>query len=120
MRDKIFKGDVYIVKLPEQTDCSVETGVRPVVVVSSNIGCRTADIVMVCPITTRLKRLSCNVDISWTLDNRPSQVLCNQIMTIPKDLLQYYKGYIPTHEIRQIERAIMLSLGIRGGEKVER
>lgn len=112
----VHRGDVYMVQMPVQNNNiphSVEQGWRPVVVVSSEVGCRTSGIVMVCPITTKIKNLSCNVDTSWTISGKPSQILCNQIVTMPKAEMTRYKGYISKPELQKVNVAILLSLGIK-------
>jgi mRNA-degrading endonuclease toxin of MazEF toxin-antitoxin module len=116
MENEVRRGNVYMVKMPEQNNDiphSVEQGWRPVVVVSSEVGCRTSGIVMVCPITTKIKKLSCNVDTTWTSSGKPSQILCNQIVTMPKAEMVNYKGYIPKEEMRNVNIAMLLSLGIK-------
>ena len=109
-----MRGAVFFVKMPEHkvSHNSCERGYRPVVVVSSNTGNRTSDIAMVCPITTKIKKLSCNVDIAWSMDGRPSQVLCNQIVTIPKSELAYKRGHITLEEQKRVDIAMCISLGI--------
>jgi mRNA-degrading endonuclease toxin of MazEF toxin-antitoxin module len=111
-----MRGSIYFVRMPEHDTRqahSCERGYRPVVVVSSNIGNRTSNIVMVCPLTTRVKSLSCNVDVNWSADGRPSQVLCNQIVTIPKSELVCKRGQVSLEEQRRIDIAMCISLGIR-------
>lgn len=99
------------------THHSCESGVRPVVVVSSNVGNRTADIVMVCPITHSIKPLSCNATVGWSKDGRTSQVLCNQVITLPKESLKEYCGFINSQDQREVERALCISFGIYLGER---
>lgn len=109
-----MRGNIYFVRMPDhraQTH-SCERGYRPVVVVSSHAGNRTSDIVMVCPITTKVKHLSCNVDIGWSMDTRQNQVLCNQIVTIPKSELMYPRGRISLEEQKKVDIALCISLGI--------
>lgn len=110
-----MRGSIYFVQMPEHKTTephSCEKGYRPVVVVSSHIGNKSSDIVMACPITTKIKHLSCNVDIAWTYDGRPSQVLCNQIITLPKSELIIKRGWVTLEEQRQIDIAMCISLGI--------
>lgn len=116
MENTVNRGDVYMVQMPIQDNTiphSVEQGYRPVVVVSSEVGCRTSGIVMVCPITTKIKKLSCNVDTSWTACGKPSQILCNQIVTMPKSQMVNYKGFVPKDEMQKVNVAMLVSLGIR-------
>ena len=110
-----MRGAIYFVNMPEHKDTSrhsCEAGYRPVVIVSSHAGNRTSDIVMACPITTKIKELSCNVKIGWSSDGRPSQVLCNQIVTLPKSELICRRGHVTLEEQKQIDIAMLISLGI--------
>ncbi len=110
-----MRGNIYFVEMPyvESTERhSCEQGYRPVVIVSSNIGNRTSNIVMACPVTTHRKPLSCNVDIAWGIDGKASQVLCNQIVTLPKCDLGIQVGHITLEEQRKVDIAMCISLGI--------
>lgn len=110
----VYRGDIYFVRMPQQRSYvnSCQYGYRPVVVVTSRTGCKTSDIVMVCPITTKIKHMSCNVEISWSSDGRPNQVLCNQIVTLPKSELGPLRGRITLDEQKKIDIAMLISLGI--------
>ena len=107
-----MRGEIYFVELINQYSGSVERGRRPVVVVSSEIGCRSASVVMVAPLTTKRKNLSCNVNTNWTCGWKPSQVLCNQLTTIPKAQLVDCVGKLTTEEIDAVDDAILISLGL--------
>lgn len=110
-----MRGAIYFVRMPDHRGIgkhSCEYGYRPVVVVSSHAGNKTSDIVMACPITTKIKDLSCNVKIGWSMDGRPSQVLCNQIVTIPKSECINRRGHVTLEEQKQIDIAMCISLGI--------
>lgn len=110
-----MRGTIYFVTLPGYDDVihSCEQGYRPVVVVSSEVGNRTNNIAMVCPITTKIKKLSCNVNIEWNVNGKQSQVLCNQIMTIPQAYLTRRVGKITPTEQRQVDIAMLISLGVK-------
>ena len=106
------RGEIYFVRMPSAQG-SCQQGLRPVVIVSSEAGCRTNGVVMVCPITTKQKPLSCNVTINWSVNGAQSQVLCNQITTVSQDTLQDYVGSVSTDEQRRISIAMLISLGIK-------
>lgn len=112
----IQRGDIFYADMPiyntVKPNCC-ERGRRPCVVVSSNIGNATSRVLLVCPVTTRLKPLSCNVDIQWTKNGRQSQVLCNHIMVMPVEALTKCWGHVTYDELQAIDNAILLSLGIR-------
>lgn len=110
-----MRGSIYFMDMPDHPDVgthSCELGRRPVVVVSSNIGNRTNSTVMVCPITSKIKHLSCNVTIEWNCDGKASQVLCNQIVTVPKAKLGPRCGHITLEEQKRVDIAMCISLGI--------
>lgn len=112
---KVYRGDIYNCTLPEHNvnRHSVTTGYRPVVIVSSAAGLLNTDIVTICPLTTRLKTHSVNVDVSWSKDDKyRSQVLCNQIITIPRASLQNRIGALTEQEMIDVTSAIAMSLGI--------
>ena len=109
MKLEYARGSIFYCNLPEiQGYHSVEKGYRPVVIVSSLAGIISSDIVMVCPLTTKRKKLSCNVDITYG----NSQILCNQIMTVPKRALTVRIGRISEKEMLEMDTAILVSLGI--------
>ena len=112
---KVYRGDIYNCTLPQHNvnRHSVTTGYRPVVIISSAAGLMNTDIVTICPLTTRLKQHSVNVDVSWSKDGkRRSQVLCNQIMTIPRASLQNRIGALTEQEMIDVTSAVAMSLGI--------
>lgn len=106
------KGSVYWANLPKYRQSSVQSGTRPVVVVSSLKGNLNSDVVMIAPLTTKIKPLCINADIDFMVDNRPSQVLCNQIQTVPKSALFNYVGELSIKDIDEVEKCILISLGI--------
>lgn len=120
MKDKFNRGSIYFCTLPQTASASqivhnnnsVERGYRPVVIVSSLAGLLLSDIVMVCPLTTKEKVMSVNVPISWSTDDRKSYILCNQIMTIPKNILGLPVGNLTDAETEEMNRAILIALGI--------
>ena len=109
---EFVKGDVFWANLPKYNQSSVQSGTRPVVVVSSLKGNISSDVVMVAPLTTRIKPLCINADIDFKIDDRRSQVLCNQIQTVPKSALFNYAGHMSWQDIDKVDAAMLISLGI--------
>lgn len=114
MKNDLTRGSIFFCNLPNnfQQANSVEKGYRPVVIVSSLVGILSSDIINVCPITTKEKNLTINVPIGWSKDDRKSYILCNQIMTIPKNILIQLVGRLTPQEIDDMNKAILISLGI--------
>ncbi len=115
---ELRRGDIFYCNLPEIQDIqnhSVQRGYRPVVIVSSHMGSLTNNIVMICPLTTKEKKLSVNVPISWSTDchRRKSHVLCNQIMTVPKSILGNLIGRLTQEELQNVDKALLIALGIQ-------
>lgn len=111
----INRGEIYYAQMPIYTTerpNSCEHGYRPCVVVSSDVGNRTSKVLLVCPITTKLKKLSCNVNIEWTKNEKASQVLCNHIMAMPVEALSECRGKVTDEELQEINVGIIKSLGI--------
>lgn len=106
------KGSVYWANLHKYQQSSVQSGVRPVVVISSMRGSLSSDVIMVAPLTTRIKPLSINANIDFMIDSRPSQVLCSQIQTVPKSALFNYVGEVSVKDLEEIEKCILIALGI--------
>jgi mRNA interferase MazF len=122
MSIQYIRGGIYYCNLPEIQDIqnhSVQRGCRPVVIVSSPRGLIKSDVVMVCPLTTKIKQLKVNVNVAWSIDKYScSQVLCNQIMTVPKQSLHNFNGRLTPDELKRVDDAILISLGItRGGQE---
>ena len=109
---EFVKGDVFWANLPKYNQSSVQSGTRPVVIVSSLKGNLSSDVVMIAPLTTRIKNLCVNADIEFKIDDRQSQVLCNQIQTVPKSALFNYAGHMSWQDIEKVDEAILISLGI--------
>lgn len=108
---QICRGEIYMARLEGYEKSSVQAGYRPVLVMSNNIGNRESDIVCVLPISTKIKNLPVNVDIN--LDGMQySQVLTNQMRTIPKRELNSYVTFVDEKKMAEIEEALLFSLGI--------
>ena len=113
----INQGDIYWVDLGE-TEGS-EPGYRhPHVVVQNNLfNSSQIRTVVVCPLTTNLKRASapCNVLIHQKESNLPKQSVVNvsQVFTVDKAQLEEYVGTLSPKRVRQILDGISLVLDPR-------
>lgn len=105
------RGSIWYVNLPGFTRSSVQSGYRPVVIVSSLAGNISSDLVMVCPFTTKIKQLSVNVDVK-PFAGVPTQVLCNQITTVPKSALSNPTGQLDEIDMNKVDTGILVALGL--------
>lgn len=111
------RGDIYYVRGTYGTG-SEQRGERPAIIVSNDTGNVHAPVVEVVYLTTKRKTvIPTHVYINSA--QRPSIALCEQVVTVCKSRLERYIGSITVAEMRQIDRALSVSLGIKGGEAMQ-
>lgn len=109
---KIFKrGDIYWAYIPETSE-NVYCGKHPVLIVSNNIENKYNSVVIVCPLTTKIKphrptHVYVEVD-------EPSTVICEQVNSLNKRCLRGLLGLLSPRKMREIDEALMISLGLDG------
>ena len=114
----ITRGSVWWADLPNWSMSSVQIGKRPVVVVSSPVGISTTDLVMVVPLTTKIKQISVNADLDFEINlGVKQQALGNQIMVIPQDHLFSFMGNLPEADLARVEDSMLIALGLKHSEK---
>ena len=111
---RVYKGDIFYVNLNVLSG-SIQKGRRPVVVVSNNKNNAFAPNVTVVPITSRDKKwLPTHVEINNSA--LPMKVhgivLCEQIMTVSKDMLGDFMCSLSPSIMNQIDYALKRQLGI--------
>ena len=93
---KVFRGGIYLVDLSERVG-SEQGGVRPVVVMQNDKGNRYSPTTIVCPLTSKNKKMK-ETHVILTPDDCGvivnSTVLCEQIMTIDKSRIKAKVGEI--------------------------
>lgn len=109
-RSSVKRGDIYFVTGTEATG-SEQAGERPAIIVSNDTGNKYAPVVEVVYLTTKKKSLlPTHVYIHST--ERPSTALCEQVITVCKSRLERYIGSITLAEMRRVDKALSISLGI--------
>lgn len=114
---EIKRGDLFYAALDETYVGSEQTGVRPVVIVQNDIGNEYSPTVIVAPITSKVNSkaiIPTHVYIKG-YKNRLKQnslILTEQIRAIDKTRLKYYIGALDTGELRKVDKALIISLGI--------
>ena len=113
---RIRRGDLFYVNLAPARG-SEQSGARPVLVIQNDVGNEVAPTVIVAPLTTKSfsKLYPTNVNIvkGGTAGLREdSTVLLSQIRTIDKSRLERRLGCLPTGLMRQVDRAIRISLAL--------
>lgn len=117
MQREINRGDLYYAALDETYVGSEQTGVRPVVIVQNDIGNEFSPTVIIAPITSKVNSKSkipthVYVKSSKNRLKQDSIILAEQIRAIDKMRLKYYIGTLDVGELRAVDNALIISLGI--------
>ncbi|MFC1965930.1 type II toxin-antitoxin system PemK/MazF family toxin [Chloroflexota bacterium] len=88
-------------------------GKRPVVLLSRNEAYNVRSLVIVAPVTTRVRHIPTEVPLGIT-DGMPQDCVANldTITTIPKDYLQSCLTTLSTKKLKEVEAAIHFALGM--------
>ena len=110
---QVKRGEVYWINLGKQMG-SVQGGHRLCVVIQNNTGNRYAPTTIIAPLTTAKKKSKqpTHVELETKLPN-VSQVLLEQVQTVPKEMLGQYQTTVTENDLRRINRAIAVSMGVR-------
>lgn len=87
-------------------------GTRPVVIISDDKINLNSPVLIVAPLTSQKdKKYGTHVEI-YDLKGNKSTILLEQMRTISKADLSTYMGSLPDSKMREIEKAILLALGM--------
>lgn len=111
MNGMFYRGEVYYV-LPDGNEVGSEQhSGRPAIIVSNNQNNKNSATVEIVYLTTREKKaLMTHVYISTA--QLPSTAICEQIFTVDKTRLGSYSGKLTEREMKDVELAMMVSLGL--------
>ncbi len=115
MFTKYARGMVYWCDIPRyDTNPNLQSGRRPVIIVSNNINNCLSYNVTVVPCTTNTDKnpnqpTHCILPLN---KEQPSLVLCEDIVTVNKDLLQNFMGLLDEPTMKKIDKCIMAALGL--------
>lgn len=111
---EILRGDIFMVERSIESSGHEQFGGRPAVIVSNNTGNHFSNCVEVVFLTTAQKKpMPTHVSIIGKL---PSTALCESVTTISKEKLGDYIRSCTDNEMKQIDEAIMVSLGLSSPE----
>jgi mRNA interferase MazF len=100
------RGEVWWAALPKPA------GRRPVVLVSRDEAYQVRELVIVVPVTTRVRELPTEVPLGRD-EGMPRRCVANAdtLTTIPKGMLVEYAGALGAERLGQLESAIRFALG---------
>ena len=89
------------------------TGRRPVVLLSRDEAYSVRSLIIVAPVTTRIRHIASEVPLG-PADGMPQECVANldTITTIPKDCLQDRIATLSDKKLREVEAAIRFALGM--------
>ena len=117
------RGEIYYVKLVKQDPTSsIQSGIRPIVIVQNNYGNRFSPTIIAVPLTTSLKKIHqpthVIIEASRPGLSRTSMVLAEQVLTVNKvDITGDLIHTLSEEKMVEIDEALMVSLSI-GTEQV--
>ena len=88
-------------------------GKRPVLLLSRNDAYRVRSLVIIAPVTTRIRGIPSEVPLGID-DGMPQNCVANldTITTIPKDCLQNHLTTLGSKKLKEVETAIRFALGM--------
>lgn len=112
----IKRGEIYLVNLNNfNNNNSIQTGLRPVLVVSNDINNRHSTNITVVPLTSKLSKKQIPTHIFVGVKDgliKDSLILCEQIMTITKDMLHKKLINLTNDKMKEVNRGLDIQLGI--------
>lgn len=108
-------GDIYMATLDTDSEGSLQSGIRPVLIVSNDKANEFSPVITIIPITSKLgkKRLPTHVYMKSCGLDRPSMALAEQITSINKTRLTRKVGSIKeTIYEQRIKNAIGIQLSM--------
>lgn len=110
----IKRGDIYHINSGKTTTTGYEMWPeRPAIIVSNNVACEKAGFVNVVYLTTQRKnKKPLPTHICVISGDKEAIALCEQIYAVDKSRIGFKIGEVTETEMKNIEKAIMFSLGI--------
>lgn len=90
----IRKFDIWLADLPAVPESHVQSGIRPVIVVSNDTANKYSPLLSVVPLTSTLKRADIPTHTVIHFFEHASMALCEQVMTIDKARLKERMGAV--------------------------
>ena len=114
----IKRNEIYYADL-NPTQGSEQGGVRPVLIIQNDVGNIHSPTTIIAPITSiqKKKYLPTHVFIKADVLPKDSCILLEHIRAIDKTRLREFIGELEGHTIKQVNRAICVSLNINKGGK---
>lgn len=121
MNNEIKRGDLIFINSDPFVG-SEQSGERPAVVIQNDIGNKHSPTVIIAPITSKNKKTNMPTHVQLTTKEleKNSMVLLEQIKTVDKSRICSHIGTLSDEEMKQIDKALRISLGMGRYKKKRR
>ena len=114
---QIHRGAVFYVDLGQADGTSVQAGIRPAVIVSNEKANTFSSVISICGISTRVQtkaKIPTHVFLSAqkTGLNRDSICLCEQPLSISKDMLLEYITTLSEDDMERVSDGLRIQLSL--------
>jgi mRNA interferase MazF len=104
------RGEVYWVELdPARGGETQKT--RPGLVVSNDIGNEVSNVIMIAPITSKVRNVY-PFEVKTTVSKKPAKIMLNQCRALDKSRLMDKIGAVDSETMKAVSEAIKLVFGI--------
>lgn len=114
--NEYHRGEIFFINEGESSG-SEQGGARPGIIVSNDIGNKHAPIVEVVYLTSREKKMM-PTHVRIKSSPIPSIALCEQIETVYKKRIGKYLAKATMDEMKRIDKALAVSIGLGGNMKM--
>lgn len=112
--EKIYlRGDIVWASNDIKVNSSIQSGMRPYLIVSNNQNNRYSNILTVVPLTTKYKKYM-PTHHHILVNGKENTVLAEQITCISKDNIVNYIDTIEDSDLHKVEEKIKIQLDLKG------
>ncbi len=104
------RGEIYWVNLDPAVGSETKK-TRPALILSNDIGNELSEIVIVAPITSKIKNVYL-FEVKIVLKGRPGKIMLNQCRAVDKLRLKEKIGEIPPEVMKEVDEAIKIVFAI--------
>ena len=115
----VFRGEIYLVDFSDNSEYgeSVQTGKRPCVVLSNDVGNRYSKIINCCVLSTKQMKKDYPTHLKLEPNEmnklrQTSTVMVEQLRTVGREKLKFKIGKLTDEEIHRLNDVIAVTLGL--------
>lgn len=105
------RGEVYWVDLDPTVGAETQK-TRPGLIVSNNIGNEVSKVVMIAPITSKLKQSSYPFEVKSSINGKPAKIMLNQCRAVDKSRLKQKIGEVDPETMLAVVEALKIVFSI--------